>query len=314
MLGASGSESCLNEAWDSLDVEGKIVLIEEGSCPNETVLIGSLRYAAAAGALSVVIYQDGALERVPGLLAPNHGQYVPGATTETSDVVPLLTRLQSGEKIEAYLQLTQTFENRTTQNVITETEDGDPTNVIMVGAHLDSVQKGPGINDNGSGTSLILALKIALEKFNVRNKVRFAWWGAEENGGIGSQFYIKHLDALSADNILAYLNFDMVSHGPFQIMDGDGSSYHESLPPGSDVVERVFFDDMTRKDINVSAGEFTNRSDHASFWGLGKPIGGLTTGWAEDPCYHRACDNYDNANPTTLTVNAKASISDRCMP
>jgi len=45
---------------------------------------------------------------------------------------------------------------------------------------LDSVQAGPGINDDGSGTSLILELLTGINKYEVKNKIRFAWWGAEE--------------------------------------------------------------------------------------------------------------------------------------
>lgn len=87
-------------------------------------------------------------------------------------------------------------EEVTTFNVFAETgngagESGNNDNIIMVGAHLDSVQEGPGIQDNGSGSASIL--EIAKNMANVPNKVRFAWFSAEEEGLLGSNFYVSSL-------------------------------------------------------------------------------------------------------------------------
>ena len=75
--------------------------------------------------------------------------------------------------------------------MIAETRGGDPDNVVVVGAHLDSVPDGPGINDDGSGTATLLAQaqELARGRYKLRNKIRFAWWGAEENGLVGSTYY-----------------------------------------------------------------------------------------------------------------------------
>ena len=80
----------------------------------------------------------------------------------------------------------------------------------------------PLTNCPGSGTSLIMEVFHALAKYETKNKVRFAWWGAEENGLVGSEYYCSTLPADEADRILAYLNFDMVSKGYFGVGDGDG--------------------------------------------------------------------------------------------
>ena len=83
----------------------------------------------------------------------------------------------------------------------------------MAGAHLDSVGQGPGINDNGSGSAALLETAVQMAKVNPRNKVRFAWWGAEESGLVGSTFYVNDLRANAPDqlaDIALYLNFDMV--------------------------------------------------------------------------------------------------------
>jgi Zn-dependent M28 family amino/carboxypeptidase len=310
VLGVFGPEGCTNAAYSDLDVKGKIVLVQRGSCPDGTTLAGRLKPAAAAGATAVIIYTDLVTPVTGGSLSqPNPQEYVPGGFINKADGEALRSRIEAGEAVSAYFQQTQTIETRITQNIFTETIDGDPSNVIMLGAHLDSVQAGPGINDDGSGTSLILEVKTALEKFKVRNKVRFAWWGAEENGLLGSKYYTQNLNATAANNILAYLNFDMVSRGYFGVFDGDGSSFNLSGPAGSDVIEKIFLDDMTKKGINVTAARFTGGSDYQSFVNMGKPVGGLHTGTGveQDPCYHQACDTIENPNPNTLTVNAKAA-------
>ncbi|KAF2184755.1 aminopeptidase-like protein Y [Zopfia rhizophila CBS 207.26] len=310
VLGPTGAAGCTDEAYANLDVEGKIVLVERFRCPDGTTLRGRLLPAAKAGAVSVIIYNDVITPVTGGSLSnPDPDNYVPGGFINRDDGLALVSRLESGEEIEAYFQQTQVFETRITQNVFTETKDGDPNNVIVLGAHLDSVQAGPGINDDGSGTSLILEVKTALEKFKVKNKVRFVWWGAEENGLLGSEYYTEHLNATEVNKILAYLNFDMVSRGYFGVFDGDGSTHNLTGPPGSDVIEKIFIDDMTSKGVNVTAARFTGGSDYASFMAIGKPVGGLHTGTGveQDPCYHQACDTIDNPNANTITVNAKAA-------
>jgi hypothetical protein len=310
VLGASGPEGCTNESYEDLDVQGKIVLVQRGTCPDGTTLAGRVKPAVAAGASAVIIYSDVTTNVTGGTLsAPNPDQYRPSGYINKVDGEALVARLNAGETIEAYFQQTQTIETRVTQNVITETKGGDPTNVIVLGAHLDSVQAGAGINDDGSGTTLILEIARALESFGVKNKVRLCWWGAEELGLIGSKYYTQHLNATEANNILAYLNFDMVSRGYFGVFDGDGSSFNLSGAAGSAAIEKLFVDDFTKKGINVTAARFTGGSDYQSFMNIGKPVGGLHTGTGveQDPCYHQACDTIDNPNPSTLTINAKAA-------
>ena len=129
------------------------------------------------------------------------------------------------------------------------------------------------------------------------------------NGLLGSKYYTSHLNQTEVTKILLYLNFDMVSRGYFGVFDGDGSTHGLAAPPGSDVIERLFVDDLTSKGITVTPVPFTGSSDYASFMDtLKKPIGGLHTGAgpAEDPCYHQACDDCINPKSTVLTVNAKA--------
>ena len=121
-------------------------------------------------------------------------------------------------------------------------------------------------NRLGSGTSLILEVFHALTKYETKNKVRFAWWGAEENGLVGSAYYCSNLSTDEANKILAYLNFDIVSKGYFGVGDGDGSSHGSVGPAGSEVIEQIYVDYFESRELEVTPAIITNGSDYASFW------------------------------------------------
>ena len=212
-------------------------------------------------------------------------------------------------------------ETRDTANVFAESRKGDATNVVMAGAHLDSVTVGPGINDNGSGTSALLEIAEEMAKTRTNNKVRFAWWGAEENGLVGSIDWVVRQDELGElANVALYLNFDMIGSPNFVrfIYDGDNSDTGApgDNPPGSGAIEKVFERYFRR--LPTEPTVVGDRSDHFAFAAFGIPVGGLFTGAEElktpeqaavfggeagvalDPCYHQACDTYRNVSKKVL--------------
>ncbi|KAF9881659.1 hypothetical protein CkaCkLH20_00805 [Colletotrichum karsti] len=310
VAGPDGTAACDAASYAGRDVAGKIVLVRETLCDGfrDGYHAGVMKPAAAAGASAVIVISTFEFNLTAGTLGPaDDGTYVPTGFVNKFIGDPLWDRLIAGEVPTASFWEDEFVDSRVTQNVFAETEGGDPENVIVLGAHLDSVAWGPGINDNGSGSSLLLELFLALSKYTVNNKIRFAWWGAEERGLIGSRYYVNNLPASEADSILAYLNFDMVSKGYYGVFDGDGASYGVPAPAGSDVIQELFTAELIAKGLSVTAARFTNGSDYASFWQvLNKPIGGLHTGTA-DPCYHQACDDIKNPDFEQLAINAKAS-------
>lgn len=171
--------ACFEDQWDGIDAEGKIVLIKRGACN----ISEKLKLAKSKGALAVVLYHN-----VPGndltaatLQAENVGKMVPVGLTTLEVGTAWKERLAAGETLEVTLLVDSSVENRDSWNIISETKEGDPNNVIMLGAHLDSVQAGAGINDDGSGSAALLELMGSFKKYKgFKNKVRFAWWGAEE--------------------------------------------------------------------------------------------------------------------------------------
>ncbi|GJC78998.1 putative leucine aminopeptidase 2 [Colletotrichum liriopes] len=302
VAGPEGVAACETASYDDLDVNGRIVLVREALCPGyrDGYHAGVMKPAAAAGAAAVVVINDFYLNLTAGTLGPaDDGTYVPTGFVNQYIGNPLKARLDAGETLTATFWEDQFVDRRVTQNVFAETEGGDENNIIV-----------PKLMESGSGTSLLLELFLALTKYSTNNKIRFAWWGAEERGLIGSRFYVNNLSATESSSILAYLNFDMVSKGYYGVFDGDGASYGVAAPPGSDVIQELFTAEFISKGVNVTAARFTNGSDYASFWQvLNKPIGGLHTGTgsAQDPCYHLECDDINNPDLDQLTVNAKAS-------
>lgn len=308
--GPEGEAGCFLENYDDLDVEGKIVLIERWPCPDHTTFAGRVRPAAAAGAVAVVIYNSDPAKLTAGTLSNPSPDYVPTGLIDQEPGQALKARLAAGESITAFVNIVQLIEERITQNVFAETKGGDPKNFIQLGAHLDSVQAGPGINDDGSGTSLILEVAKGLSHFSTNLKVRFSWWAAEENGLWGSRFYVNNLTASAVDDLLLYLNFDMVSRGFYGVFDGTGEVEAPGGPPGSDIIGKLFDDYLTGQGFETVPVGLTGGSDYVPFLEvIQKPVGGLFTGTGaeQDACYHQACDNITNPVPETIYNNAKAA-------
>ncbi|KAK7427297.1 hypothetical protein QQZ08_006234 [Neonectria magnoliae] len=308
--GPEGEDGCSVDNYEGLDVKGKIVLVERGVCPDGTTFAGKLKPAAAAGAIAVVIYNRDPAKLTAGSLSAPSPEYVPAALIDQEPGQALKARLDAGETLEVFVKIIQLIEERITQNVFAETKGGDGNNLIILGAHLDSVVAGPGINDDGSGTSLILEVAKALQHYSTKLKVRFGWWAAEENGLWGSRYFVNNLSTKEINDLLLYLNFDMVSRGFYGVFDGTGETIGPGGAPGSDVIEDLFVEHFTSKGIKVTPVGLTGGTDYVPFKDvINKPVGGLFTGTgaAQDACYHQACDNITNPVPETITINAKAA-------
>ncbi|SHL76232.1 PA domain-containing protein [Roseovarius marisflavi] len=298
-------------------VFGKIAIIQRGNCSFAL----KAQNAEAAGAAGVIIFnegQEGRTDNFFGTLgAPGINIPVVGAAFDVGAELA-----QSEATVRMFVDAES--EVRMSANVIADSVGGRDDRVVVVGAHLDSVPEGPGIQDNGSGSAanLEVALQMAALGIEPRNKVRFAWWGAEEAGLLGSEFYVSQLTTREIKDIALNLNFDMVGSPNFVrfVYDGDGSDTGASGPNGSGNIERVFLDYFADQGLPVEATAFDGRSDYGPFIadGVDIPAGGLFTGAEElkteeqvavyggvageqlDPCYHLACDTFDNISIEVL--------------
>jgi Zn-dependent M28 family amino/carboxypeptidase len=211
-----------------------------------------------------------------------------------------------------------------TNNLIAETKTRRTDRTVIVGAHLDSVPEGPGINDDGSGSATDLEVALQMAKLNIKpvNRVRFIWFSGEEQGRLGSTFYADQLTKKQVAGTSVMLDFDMLASPNFAklIYDGDGSQFDASGPNGSGTIEKVFQDFFDARGSYTEKIPFDGRSDYDEFTVVGIPAGGIFTGaevhktpfqqskWGGvvadslagqfDPCYHLACDSYGIKRPS----------------
>ncbi|MET9624328.1 MULTISPECIES: M28 family metallopeptidase [unclassified Streptomyces] len=318
---ADGTTGCEPGDFAAGAFTGKIALIKRGGC----TFAAKQENAAAAGAAGAIIYNntDGVLSGTLG--DPAAGKLPTGGLTQ-AEGEKLAADLAKGP-VNVSFEIRQLQEKRSTNNVIAETKGGNAANTVMLGSHLDSVTAGPGINDNGSGSAGLLqtALELAESKAKVRNKVRFAWWSAEENGLLGSEHYVANMSELDKKEVKLYLNFDMIAspnYGLF-VYDGDDSDATGAGagPAGSAQLERDITDFMDKQGRPHEGTDFTGRSDYGPFIEVGIPSGGTftgaegiktpaqaakfggTAGIAYDVNYHAAGDNLSNINMTAFDVN-----------
>ena len=307
---------------------GNIALIQRGGCSFGL----KAKNAEAAGADAVILFNQGDTALRMDLIVGTLGGL---AVLGTPVTIPYVgASFANGEALAqpgsaAYIKV-DAPQNITVNNVLAESKTGNPNNVVMLGAHLDSVQRGPGINDNGSGSSVLLEVAEQFAKVKPVSKLRFAWWGAEEAGLVGSTAYVNGLSQAQRDQIALYLNFDMVGspNYVFFIYDGDNSDGvgAPAGPAGSAAIEKVFEEYYTMVNEPFKGTDFTGRSDYGPFIApaVGIPAGGLFTGaegiktaqeatlWGGtagqqyDPCYHLACDTFANNNNHALDVNSDA--------
>ncbi|WP_256214473.1 M20/M25/M40 family metallo-hydrolase, partial [Arthrobacter sp. ov118] len=129
-------------------------------------------------------------------------------------------------------------------NILADT-GGSAGHTVVVGAHLDSVREGPGINDNASGVAAVLETARWMKEAGIApaNRVRFAFWGGEEDGLYGSQHYVDELSAAEKGQTAANLNVDMAAspNGVRSVHDGDGTDFGHAGPDGSKAVEDILF-------------------------------------------------------------------------
>ncbi|OBB58670.1 amidohydrolase [Mycobacterium sp. 852013-51886_SCH5428379] len=322
---SEASPGCTVEDYDGLPVQGAVVLVDRGECPFGV----KQSVAAQRGAVALIVANNEDGDNWQATLGADTDVKIP--SVGVTKVVGQGLRAEPGE---VSLRLEAGVREGRTRNIIAQTKTGSTTDVVMAGAHLDSVPEGPGINDNGSGVAAVLETARRLGGSpEIRNAVRFAFWGAEELGVLGSANYIESLDAEQLGDIALYLNFDMVgSPNPgYFTLDGDQSAPPDPntgiprVPEGSAGIERTLaaYLDDAGKPAQDSA--FDGRSDYGPFTSAGIPSGGLFSGaevdksveqadvWGGeanrpfDPNYHKKTDTLNEIDRTSQEIHGRGA-------
>jgi Zn-dependent M28 family amino/carboxypeptidase len=308
-----GSTSGCEAADYPAAVAGAVALVQRGTCS----FVQKWGLAEAAGAVGVIIYNEGNTPARQNPLFVDNGIETEIAAVITSYALgnELLQAFKAGQNPTVDFRVSAQFTDRFLPQVITETRTGDPDNVVVVGGHLDSVPAGPGVNDDGSGVAMLLTMaqELAKPRYRLDQQVRFMWFGAEENGLVGSQYYAHRLSDDEIAKIDVMLDYDMLASPNYVrfLYDGDSSEFPD-VPPGpagSGLVEQVQDDWFAAQGLATERTAFDGRSDYVGFIDEGIPAGGIFAGaegvktpaqeavyggdagsWY-DPCYHQACDN-----------------------
>lgn len=316
VLTGTAALGCSAADWAAFPA-GDVALVTRGLC----TFGAKAALAQQAGAAALLI-QNQARGLAPGSLGGVPARIPVLALSGAAGEDLRATARALGTGLTLHVSAQTVSERRTTANVIAESPGGDPETVVVVGAHLDSVIFGPGINDNGSGVATVLevARVLAQEEIEPRNKLRFIFFAAEEMGLVGSRRYVDSLAPEEKERIAVMLNFDMIGspNGIRYVYDGDASG----APPGSAAIEQVFRDFFETEGLDVAQTALLSRSDGGPFARrAGVPVGGLfsgaegtksarqaetyggTAGQPLDPCYHLACDTYaQTGSPNALSA------------
>lgn len=318
---AEDTPGCEASDYDGLPVAGAVVLVDRGACAF------SIKQAVAAerGAVAMIVANNTDGDEMGGTLGRRTDVKIPVVSVTKADGArlranpgPTTIRLVAGVRVEK------------TRNVIAQTDTGSTSDVVMVGAHLDSVPEGPGINDNGSGVAAVLETALQLGSSpDVNYAVRFGFWGAEEEGLLGSTNYVESLDEDQLKDIALYLNFDMLgSPNPgYFTYDGDQSAPREPrvprVPEGSAGIERTLAAYLADAGKMPQDTSFDGRSDYDAFTLAGIPAGGLFSGAEEkmsaeeaeewggaaeepfDPNYHKNTDTLEHVDRDALQIHGE---------
>ncbi|ODV61700.1 aminopeptidase Y [Ascoidea rubescens DSM 1968] len=297
-------------------IKDSIVLIKRGTCPFGL----KSQLAGQFGALAAVIYNN-----EPGLFQGTLGEPLDdqvaslGISSEVASIY--IDELKNGATLNTTVVVDSYIQKIKTTNVIATSKSGDQDNVVMLGGHTDSVEAGPGINDDGSGTISLLNLAVYLTNFKLNNAVRFAFWAAEEEGLVGSTFYVNSLSPKENSKIRLFMDYDMMGspNYAYQVYDANNNDN----PIGSEELKNLYIDWYTENALNYTLIRFDGRSDYDAFIKNGIPGGGIATGaegiktkqeasmfggvagdWY-DPCYHQLCDDLSNPNYEAWEINTR---------
>src|SRR3990167_3114409 len=294
---------------------GNIALISRGNCSFNIKATNAIE----KGAVGVLIYNYAEEnEAIQG----NLGEPIPvPAFSLTYALGQQLRNMES----TVYMFYSSEVDLVFTSNLIAETPTGNDDSVIVIGSHLDSVDAGPGINDNGSGSSANLQMALQSPLLDNKNKIRFIWFSAEEEGLLGSNYYVSQLSQTDKQKIALNLNFDMLGSPNYIRGILNGTQAPQEIQPAATVISNLFETYYISQNLTYVFIPFNGRSDYGPFLEANIPAGGIETG-AEvikdealrskfgglantpfDPCYHQACDTVDNINNEVLLQMSQAA-------
>ncbi len=330
---ANGNRSGCSLSDFPAEVKDNIALVQRSACTESTSqaagFLEKAINARAAGAKAIFVFNEGQTNRTaPGTTTNGTtftravSQTYPGimaATLSFAAGKELYDLAQAGTPATVHFKTDNNINQRIDYDIIAETPGGDPNRVLQVGAHIDGVAAGPGINDDGSGTAMNLAIANQILKLGIplKYKIRFGWFSGEEQGLFGSTFAVNQLNTVQTQQTLGMLDYDMLAstnYIPFMYIPNPSETALPAMQRDSEAtMSNIHINYLSsRLGIDKTDYPFDNRSDYAQWRARNVPATGLYTGaetpkTAEhvakyggqlgiqaDPCYHEWCDTVFN--------------------
>lgn len=288
----------------------KIALIERGRCPFGV----KSQLAGKYGFHAVVVYDNepDSEDGLHGTLGEPTNTTVATIGVTYEEGMLMINNIMLDQDYSLFFAMDSFVKTIRTKNVIADTKRGDPNNIVALGAHSDSVEEGPGINDDGSGTISLLNVAKQLRNYKINNKVRFAWWAAEEEGLLGSNHYAYHLTPEENSKIRLFMDYDMMASPNYEYEVYDANNIDN--PRGSEELRDLYINYYKDNGLNYTLIPFDGRSDYVGFIENGIPAGGVAAGAEKnnvfngkvlDKCYHQLCDDLTNLSWDAFMVNTK---------
>ncbi|MFF9479388.1 M28 family peptidase [Streptomyces sp. NPDC014733] len=314
---------CTADDYAGTDVKGKIVLVDVDDCFITQKQIVASEVGAAAVLMNVNAPNPDLNLRYR--MVPPEDARIPIATLSRGESEQLKADVAKGP-VTVNVDLRGNNTTTKTYNLLADTPTGRADNTVVMGAHIDSVDTTPGMNDNGAASAMLLetAVKMAPEWKHLKNRVRFAWWAAEEKGISGSQYYVDQLSPEQRRQTALYLNLEMIASPNFARQVYNGRTSDGPGPAGSERISELINGHFAARKLPTVGLDLDGRSDHSPFVEAGIPSGGVNAGadtvkspeWVKlfggkagemlDPCYHQACDTLANVNRTIFDQNGRA--------
>ena len=290
-------------------LKGKIVLLDRASVyaertyKNEALIEKSPERLKAAGAIAVLI----------GASLPNNvlstgdplwrGQVgpLPGGSLGREDAALIQRWMEKGP-----VTVEISFQNQVTgpmqaNNVVAEIRGSEkPDEWVIVGAHLDSWDFATGAQDNGSGAAQVLEAARAIAALGVppKRSIRFALWGGEEEGLVGSLAYVQQHSA-ELNRCVANLNTDNGAGHP----EGWKTQGRKDLQTALEPLAKSLLGSLGAGEISLDKVEMD--TDHGSFLLQGVPALNLKVDDSKyDEAHHKQADTLDKVDPHDLAEGA----------
>lgn len=278
-----------------MDLTGKIVLLQRGVISFKEKMLN----VAAKGAVGVIFFNNEP-GTIMGSLGEPHGAFVPSVLVTQLEGETMVSHFKNNPGSIASLQIEGAkSEKNTSHNVIATkkpnlaNKEPETHDIVVIGAHHDSVAGAPGANDDASGTAMTLELARVLKTVPTDTEIRFITFGAEELGLIGSNHYVEQLSKEEINRIVANFNLDMVGSKDA------GELILQTVDNKPNLVTELAQEASTELNGKPTPYNQGDSSDHVPFAKAGIPAALFIHNPAE-PWYHKPEDSIDKISKEKL--------------